>query len=86
MLFVFAALLEFAYVNVTYRVTNRRKSIQDLPMFIHQNRDARFDSIFSKETEEKLNVGLSLKSMIADFFFNGNILLYINAVKMFTLF
>lgn len=37
-------------------------------MFIHQNRDARFDSIFSKETEEKLNVGLSLKSMIADFF------------------
>lgn len=68
MLFVFAALLEFAYVNVTYRVTNRRKSIQDLPMFIHQNRDARFDSIFSKETEEKLNVGLSLKSMIADFF------------------
>lgn len=54
MLFVFAALLEFAYVNVTYRVTNRRKSIQDLPMFIHKNGDARFDSIFSKdETEEK---------------------------------
>lgn len=56
MLFVFAALLEFAYVNVTYRVTNRRKSIQDLPMFIHKNGDARFDSIFSKdETEEKSN-------------------------------
>lgn len=71
MIFVFAALLEFAYVNVTYRVTNRRKSIQDLPMFIHKNGDARFDSIFSKETEEKLSVSITyipLKSMIADFF------------------
>lgn len=75
MLFVFAALLEFAYVNVTYRVTNRRKSIQDLPMFIHKNGDARFDSIFSKdETEEKSNVSFPLKSMIADFFLKWQLL------------
>nr|XP_022301864.1 glycine receptor subunit alpha-2-like isoform X2 [Crassostrea virginica] len=53
MLFVFAALLEFAYVNVTYRVTNRRKSIQDLPMFIHKNGDqTRFESIFFSKKEE----------------------------------
>ena len=59
MLFVFAALLEFAYVNVTYRVTNRRKSIQDLPMFIHKNGDqTRFESIFFSEKEEGVSICL----------------------------
>ncbi|XP_062599864.1 glycine receptor subunit alpha-2-like isoform X2 [Saccostrea cucullata] len=47
MMFVFSALLEFAYVNVTFRVTNRRKSIQDLPMFVHTNGDCKPDSVFS---------------------------------------
>lgn len=44
-------------------------------MFIHKNGDARFDSIFSEGTEEKSHVSFPLKSMIADFFLNDNILL-----------
>ena len=70
MLFVFAALLEFAYVNVTYRVTNRRKSIQDLPMFIHKNGDqTRFESIFFSEKEEGVSICLVYFIFLLTFLF-----------------
>ena len=37
--FVFAALLEFAWVNVSYRVETRRKSVVDIPAMIAEGKE-----------------------------------------------